>query len=416
MRKWLSLFLIILLAFPLWGWGRKMPRLTLLVWGGYWELKPLREWIRDFEKESGVKVYMIEVSGGRIYERKLVTMLGAGTPPDVALVNLPTFHSLLKRGVLGDLSSYIQKENFDLSVFYPQILKVFQRGEKIYALPYVWNVFVLFYNKSMFDKVGIPYPDKTWDWKKLEEVAKKFTRDLNGDGKPDQFGVYYDPSWQIFLWQNGGKVLDEEKNIFLLNKPPYREKNLEALKFTFRISKNYSPRGAVSALQDVSSADLFATGKLAMIVNGTWGAARYKYLMKNQGWGMSVLPHGKERATELRVTGWVTFKNSSHPQKSWELIKYLSSEKVNKEVISIGRGLPPRREIAEKELFQDPLFKNFPLKDILEEIKFSHVGILDSHLLFLYQQEMEKVDNGLESIEEAMRNLEREASKILGSK
>ena len=34
------------------------------------------------------------------------------------------------------------------------------------------NTIALYYNKKMFDAAGIPYPDATWDWAKLVEVAR----------------------------------------------------------------------------------------------------------------------------------------------------------------------------------------------------------------------------------------------------
>ena len=42
----------------------------------------------------------------------------------------------------------------------------------------------------MFDAAGIPYPDDTWDWAKLVEVGKQLTKDADGDGKIDQWGLY----------------------------------------------------------------------------------------------------------------------------------------------------------------------------------------------------------------------------------
>ncbi len=38
----------------------------------------------------------------------------------------------------------------------------------------------------MFDEAGIAYPDDTWDWDKLKEVAKKLTK---SDGSQYGFGA-----------------------------------------------------------------------------------------------------------------------------------------------------------------------------------------------------------------------------------
>ena len=57
----------------------------------------------------------------------------------------------------------------------------------------------MYYNKDMFDKYKLPYPDETWDWDKYLEVAKKLTLDTNGDGQIDQWGTTLDMRWQDYV-------------------------------------------------------------------------------------------------------------------------------------------------------------------------------------------------------------------------
>jgi multiple sugar transport system substrate-binding protein len=47
---------------------------------------------------------------------------------------------------------------------------------------------VLLYNKDLFDKAGIPYPNNNWKWEDLRNAAKKLTKNNNGDGKTYQWG------------------------------------------------------------------------------------------------------------------------------------------------------------------------------------------------------------------------------------
>ena len=80
------------------------------------------------------------------------------------------------------------------------------------GLPRDLNVIALFYNKTMFDAAKVPYPDDTWDWAKLSEVAKQLTLDTDGDGTTDQWGLYTETTdmenyWSSLVWQNGGDIL-----------------------------------------------------------------------------------------------------------------------------------------------------------------------------------------------------------------
>ena len=92
------------------------------------------------------------------------------------------------------------------------------------GLPRDLNVIALFYNKAMFDKAGIPYPDDTWDWAKLSEVGKQLTLDTNGDGKTDQWGLYTETTdmenyWSSLVWQNGGDILSPDGKTTVLDTP-----------------------------------------------------------------------------------------------------------------------------------------------------------------------------------------------------
>src|SRR6185503_10164437 len=83
------------------------------------------------------------------------------------------------------------------------------------------NVVALYYNKALFDAASIPYPDETWDWDKLVEVAKQLTLDADGNGQPEQWGFYTETTdmenyWSELVWQNGGEIISDDRTQTLL--------------------------------------------------------------------------------------------------------------------------------------------------------------------------------------------------------
>src|SRR5699024_11453525 len=72
----------------------------------------------------------------------------------------------------------------DVSKYPDDIKNLYTYEDKVYAVPKDVDTIALWYNKTMFDEAGIPYPDETWTWDKLVEVAKQLT-------KPDgsQYGL-----------------------------------------------------------------------------------------------------------------------------------------------------------------------------------------------------------------------------------
>ncbi|WP_153057392.1 extracellular solute-binding protein, partial [Streptococcus suis] len=83
--------------------------------------------------------------------------------------------------------------------------EIYNINGKQYAIPKDFDTIGLWYNKKLFDEAGIPYPDDTWDWNKLKEVAKKLTKP---DGSQYGFGagLSNQEGYYNFIYQNGGKV------------------------------------------------------------------------------------------------------------------------------------------------------------------------------------------------------------------
>src|SRR4029079_3440616 len=135
-----------------------------------------------------------------------------GAAPDVFAMDGPLYPDYQARDVLLDLQPFIDRDRFDVTQLADQRVDVFKTADGQFGLPRDLNVGVLYYNKAMFDAAGIPYPDDTWDWAKLTEVAKQLTKDDNNDGKVDQWGFYTETTdmenfWLSAVWQNGGDVL-----------------------------------------------------------------------------------------------------------------------------------------------------------------------------------------------------------------
>ena len=76
-----------------------------------------------------------------------------------------------------------------------------------------WPVGVLFWNKTMFEREGLPslYDDffaGDWTWDKMTEYAKALTKDTDGDGEIDQWGLGGTNLSSAMVFSNGGETID----------------------------------------------------------------------------------------------------------------------------------------------------------------------------------------------------------------
>ncbi len=147
---------------------------------------------------------------------KLLTAIAAGSAPDICLVDDYWIPELAATGNILKLGDHITANTaFDVFDLFWQSANY--KGE-IWAMPYAASNLVLYYNKDMFVAAGLDPEAPPTTWGELVDYAKALTKDLDGDGQIDQWGlmmnttsmtgVIYD--FLPYLWQNGGELFNEE--------------------------------------------------------------------------------------------------------------------------------------------------------------------------------------------------------------
>ena len=83
---------------------------------------------------------------------------------------------------LLDLTDRINSsDTIDLNNYYEGIVKLYQSNGKQYCVPKDIDTIALWYNKTIFDEMGVDYPDDTWTWQDFSDAAAKLTNDVTGD-------------------------------------------------------------------------------------------------------------------------------------------------------------------------------------------------------------------------------------------
>jgi beta-lactamase superfamily II metal-dependent hydrolase/ABC-type glycerol-3-phosphate transport system substrate-binding protein len=101
---------------------------------------------------------------------------------DVFITNNSGMAAIKDKGLGRDITDLIDRHHYDLSRFNPSVIESLKTmGEgKLPGLPFRVNSLALFYNKSLFDKFGVPYPREGWTWNEVMEAARQLTRNENG--------------------------------------------------------------------------------------------------------------------------------------------------------------------------------------------------------------------------------------------
>ncbi|MDF2713605.1 MAG: extracellular solute-binding protein family 1 [Paenibacillus sp.] len=113
--------------------------------------------------------------------QSLKELVATNQIPDLIRTDIPgLISSYLDYQIGEDLNPYVKAHSYDLKrfnqVFLNEILDAAQ-SDKLYGLP-VPPYFpqVLYYNKGLFDRFGVPYPTDGMTWDEVYELAKRMTR------------------------------------------------------------------------------------------------------------------------------------------------------------------------------------------------------------------------------------------------
>lgn len=134
---------------------------------------------------------------------------------------VPFNPSLVKDGLLLDLDAHIQKSRFDLKPLGSAVEQLRWDG-KLYDLPIAVHPQVLFYNKDLFRKVGVPIPGERWTWEQLREAARQLSHGTGGErvwglaayNQGDMVSMWIAQRAGLPPWQADERVVREAMQFF----------------------------------------------------------------------------------------------------------------------------------------------------------------------------------------------------------
>ncbi|WP_238858936.1 MULTISPECIES: sugar ABC transporter substrate-binding protein [unclassified Clostridium] len=338
--------------------------ITYGIWDSNQE-KGLRKMADEFEgKNPGIKID-IQVTGWSDYWTMLEAAATGGSLPDTFWMHSNEIYRYASNGMLMDLTDKINKsDDVKLSNYPEGLVKIYNLNNKQYAIPKDYDTIGLWYNKTMFDKAGISYPDETWNWDKLYEVAKKLT---TGDGK--QYGflapLHNQEGYYNFVYQNGGTIITDDK-VSGYDNP----KTIEAMKYYVRfVSEGLSPK----IFDDAARAETLQNGLCAMGFFGSWnlsGFAANDYMTKN--FNVTVLPSANDgkRASIFNGLGNAISANTKHPEEAWKWVQYLSSKDGQTKQAELGVAISAYNGTADAWINSN---KTFNIKCFVDMVKYAQI-------------------------------------------
>ena len=276
------------------------------------------------------------------YIEKIQMMIGTDTAPDVFMLDAFWAPALIGYDTLLPLDEFVERDpGFGIDDFEPSLLSAFQADGKTFGLPKDYSTLLLFYNSRLLREAGFDRPPSNWT--ELADMASKLTVDKNGDGRIDHVGFGLSDGLEYvlpFLWQNGAEFLSEDG---VVNVDDRRLR--EALEYLQDLRRKGAAR-LPSELGASWNMEAFGRGRVAMTMSGLWAQSFMDSTFPSIEYEVAPLPVGKAEATIAYVVGYVIPRKARHPQRAWQLLRYLTSKEGQEGWMRAGIGLPPRRSLA----------------------------------------------------------------------
>ncbi|MDF2720696.1 MAG: hypothetical protein K0Q59_371 [Paenibacillus sp.] len=353
---------------------------------------------------------------------KLVKMapaeaIASNTPIDILFNSITVLGQYVDVKLTRDIADLAAAHKVDLSRFHPELLdtlKLVDNG-KLIGLPQKSINLVMFYNKDLFDKFGVPYPKDGVTWEETAELARRMTRLEDGV----QYRGFVGGLAQM-LGQNqyGLSLVDAKTNTTAYDK----EQRWSSMFNTFKSLYAMSGYGATEdLLKDASQRDLFRKEKTAAM----WVTDHSNFPPESDklNWDVVSAPVFADKRTEGPAgvfTAYLVSANSKHPDAAMLAIDALTSPETQewnaRELLAVPTLKD--RKISESFAKGNPAFQGKNMKPFIPA-KFAPAIAFNTHYTIARTPLVNNLNAfivGKKDVNTAMRDATEEANKAIQAK
>ncbi len=293
--------------------------------------------------------------------------------PDVLMLDTYNIKKLIDEGMLYPLDPVIAQDEFDLEGILPAAIEAIRKSGdgKLYGLAPTFYSSALYYNKSLFDKHGVPLPSDGMTWAEVLQLAERFPKD--GSEKDRIYGLELpgfgggNDSWRLMQMgaERGLSYVDPSAGKVTLNTDSWKEAANLVLKLSkseamFKHDPNKQSQQFKSH-EDFLLRDPFIGGRVAMKIDGMHLMRELREatdVLKEKftvDWDIVTVPVHPENPTVSSSFGihqiYGINAKSQNLRAAWEFVKYINSDTMARVTARapVWGGLPVRTEYIRNE-------------------------------------------------------------------
>lgn len=292
--------------------------------------------VRRFEAaHPEVRVRMV-TTPGRDYYVKALGMMAGNADLDVLWLGMG-FGMFAHRGALLDLTEIAATDpDFDAAAFHAEVLEWYSADGRLFGLPHSIDAQAFAVNLDLFESLGLDPPDADWTVAEMLGTGRALV-EARADGRGPGWGLGME---ELRLATVGLALLNDDASALGLGDAEgsgWLENNIALARS--RVLLRTSGPGELDRLGE------FLNQRVAIAEVFSWDMPE---LERRAAFRWKLLPpplrDDGARGAWASSSGFAVSARGRHPQLAWELLKYLVSEEVQRELLA--SSIPALKSLA----------------------------------------------------------------------
>ena len=325
--------------------------------------------------DISVRLQAIQGTDWADFFAKILTMVAAGTPPDVCVVATEGAQLFAER-LAEPLDEFIKRDAAQVQDYFddvhPSLIEAFMYKGSFYQMPIDFNAANMYFNTEAMRRAGVPYPAADWTHEDFLTMARQM-RQAAGSG----FVPFY---WTNRLWGgivpwlyiNDTSFLTETKSPggeWLWDRFYPDHKGAYSGGFLWEGSNASDPKVAesfefVRALVEeglgTSPAQgggnelvgQFSGGSIGMTpAGGFWVQGLSEAGLTPQDYDVAYFPKWRTQRHQFGAAGYAILKTSERKDEAWEWVKFCTSREGMQLAFPSPNTTPTRRSMCNEALY-----------------------------------------------------------------
>ena len=359
--------------------GRNEDALRVAILGTAQDAEGRATIVKEFNKlhpDIPVRVQGIQGADWSQFFAKILTLVAAGTPPDVCYVATEGVQLFADR--LGTpLDTYVTRDKAVMQEYFSDVhaslIEAAMYEGSLFQIPIDFNAANVYYNTSAFQKAGLQRPADDWSKDDFHTAARAI-KDSGGDTRAFFWNNRLWGGVVPWLYINDTSFLTEKKapggrwmwDTFYGNDPAsaqrgggyrWREPNtddprvLESFEFLRQlVAEDLASSPAQGGGNELVG--LFSSGRIGMTpAGGYWCQGLSEGGMGPNDFDVAYFPKWRSQRHQFGAAGYMTLKTSERKDQAWEWIKFNASKQAMQLALPVPATTPTRRSMVNEAFY-----------------------------------------------------------------